>query len=481
MGGCGSTSADAVDQKTQPQVLYGGKPTPGRLTFTPGVKPRIMSEIDLSAISSNTSEIQKRAKQSGCHLVGIVKGDAYGHGSVAVAHMLVARNGVDFFGVATLEEALELRESGLPLNVRVLVLGASHASEWPVYARHRLDLMINSEESADALVSWCSRQTALPHAIRAHVMLDTGMGRIGLDAIDEINEYTDVLAYGSTGNQQSYHGVNPDAVEAAKVIKRIADADNGALEFAAICTHMSDAKEGSSYTTKQFERVKQVVEAVRSLGVRVPMLHLENTESLLSDKIPDDDFKALLKGNPGNGADTIGYARSGGGLYGLRAFDFLRTCLTVKVQIRHIHVVQKGLPVGYDRSWTATEDCVIATIAAGFADGLSFENSNVGDDAKAGLSGRSGRGQVFVNGRMCDIAGKVCMDMTMVNLGPGTIDDIGVKVGDYVTVYGGESGRTSRDYAAVLGNPNSDVTIDFALRRVKRTYVNPPIALCRST
>ena len=86
------------------------------------------------AISHNVSEIQERAAATGCKLMGIIKADAYGHGAIAVSHMLHACNGLDAFGVATLDEAIELRESGLPLSVRVLVLGATHPSEWSHYS-----------------------------------------------------------------------------------------------------------------------------------------------------------------------------------------------------------------------------------------------------------------------------------------------------------------------------------------------------------
>jgi len=299
-----------------PEVQYGGKALPG-FHFASGASSRVISVIDLGAISHNVSEIQKRAAATGCKLMGIIKADAYGHGAIAVSHMLHACNGLDAFGVATLDEAIELRESGLPLSVRVLVLGATHPSEWSHYSHYNLDVMINSAQQADALIEWSTREHAagrLCWPMRAHIMLNTGMSRDGLETFskEDIHQDTCTKSFGSSGNQQTYHGVCP--VAAAQVIQRIANVDNAILEFAAICTHMCDAKKGSDYTVLQFRRACAVVEAVRRLGVAVPCIHLENSESLLADCIPDEEFRKLLLGNSPGMPPTIGYARSGGGM-----------------------------------------------------------------------------------------------------------------------------------------------------------------------
>jgi alanine racemase len=359
------------------------------------------------AISHNVREIQKRAEATGCKLMGIIKADAYGHGAIAVSHMLHACNGLDAFGVATLDEAIELRESGLPLSVRVLVLGATHPSEWSHYSHYNLDVMINSAQQADALIEWSTREHAagrLDWPMRAHIMLNTGMSRDGLETFskEDIHQDSCTKTFGSSGNQQTYHGVCPLA--AAQVVQRVANVDNSILEFVAICTHMCDAKKGSDYTVLQFRRACAVVEEVRRLGVAVPCIHLENSESLLADCIPDDDFRALLRGNPPGTPQTIGYARSGGGMYGQRNHSFLKPAITVRAQIRHVHVADKGVPVGYDRSWVAPDDVVIATLALGFADGYSRSNSNT-------VVGYGKGATVVIGGTKCVVAGKVCMDL----------------------------------------------------------------------
>merc|ERR1712110_1400928 len=89
-----------------------------------------------------------------CKVMGVLKADAYGHGAVPVAHMLYRCNKVDFFAVATINEAIELRMSDIPGNVHILVLGATHRSEWLLYSQYYLDMTVNSAELADEVIQW---------------------------------------------------------------------------------------------------------------------------------------------------------------------------------------------------------------------------------------------------------------------------------------------------------------------------------------
>ena len=102
--------------------------------------------------------------------MGIIKANAYGHGAVAVSHMLNKVNGIDFFGVATLNEGIEVRATGLaPSDARVLVLGASTHSEWQAYSEYGLEVMINSSETLENIINWATEQKragALKHPMR---------------------------------------------------------------------------------------------------------------------------------------------------------------------------------------------------------------------------------------------------------------------------------------------------------------------------
>ena len=450
-----------------PELIYGARQTTTGTTLDIGT--RVVAEIDLAAIVHNTREIQKRAIKSHCNLFAIVKANAYGHGAVAVAHTLACCNKIDAFGVATLAEAIELRESGLPASVRILVLGASiDVSEWIHYAEHDLDIMVSSAEAAEELIQWTTAEALagrLKRPIRAHVMLNTGMSRIGLATFsrDVLPSSADVPS-ATPSRAPSAPGLH--AERAAAVVQKIHDASDAALEFVAICSHMSEAKAGSDFAIQQFQRLASVVHAVRALGIAVPMIHAENSESLLADCVPDCEFIKLLHGNPPGRPHTVGYARSGGGIYGQRTFDYLKPAITLKAQVRHVHVAKKNVPVGYDRAWSAPEDSIIATLAVGFADGYSRENSNAGSYGKAA--------KVGVRGQLCDIAGKVCMDMLMVVCCPGsTMDASPIQTGDYAVLYGA-GGPSLAEHAANLGTALSDVTCDLS-QRVRRSYVNVPV------
>ena len=148
----------------------------------PTVAPRTCAEIDVGALINNAKACREAAAKSGTRVMAVVKADAYGHGAAVVARVLHRHCGIDFFAVATLPQALELRAAGL--DCRVLVLGASVPSEWPVYARFDLELVVESKVTADRLATLAPP----PKPIRAHVMLNTGMNRIGLSTFDSTTE-----------------------------------------------------------------------------------------------------------------------------------------------------------------------------------------------------------------------------------------------------------------------------------------------------
>jgi len=417
------------------------------------------------------------AQETKCKVMAVVKANAYGHGAVQVARALASENEIDYFGVATLPEALELRK-GLEPDTNILVLGPTVQQEWALYSKHKIDIMVDSGEMASELIEWTKDAKecgTLRHAIQAHVMLNTGMSRMGLQAISSSasdvtslnlskenssknltdgtpagsNPKEGPLQKGQQGVAEVYHGVQTS--NAAKVIKSLYDTPNDRVKFVGMCTHMSEANKQSSYTEAQFQRFYKCVVAVLEQGVKLPMVHLENSESLLAKLVPSEDKKSMLD----MGA-IQGYCRTGGAIYGQRNHDYLLPCITLTAQVRHVHIAKKGSPVGYDRTWIAKRDSLIATIAIGFADGYSRYNSN--------------KGSVGIRGKIYNIAGKVCMDMMMVDLGPPDGDGQEVTVGDYAVMYG-EGGPSLKDVAELLDTAQSDLTCVLG-RRVLRKYVD---------
>jgi len=405
-------------------------------------------------ISHNFAQIKAHAATRGCKVMAVLKANAYGHGAVQVARLLIAKHQADFFAVATLPEAIELRQ-GVGEKVSILCLGATVQAEWPIYDKYRVDMMVGDADMVSELTEWCLRAN-LAHGVRVHVMLNTGMSRMGLQAISQ--SVSDMTPTGlprtdSERTAEVYHGVAANA--AADVVQAIHDTPDSKLQLVGMCTHMSEANrssEGSNHTSQQFRRFQNIVRAVRDRGIEVPMLHAENSESLLASIIPPEEQSALLFGHE---ETSLGYCRTGGAIYGQRDHQFLKPCITLKAQVRHLHIAQKGTPVGYDRSWCAKEDCRIATLAVGFADGYSRYNSN--------------QGSVSLHGERYEIAGKVCMDMMMVNLGDPDGRAKDVKVGDYAVLYG-DNGPPLKEVAALLDTAQSDITCVLG-RRVLRKYV----------
>mmetsp|Transcript_25234 Transcript_25234/g.77795 ORF Transcript_25234/g.77795 Transcript_25234/m.77795 type:complete len:532 (-) Transcript_25234:445-2040(-) len=358
--------------------------------------PRCCAEINVGHLLSNARACAAEAEKGGCRCMAVVKADAYGHGAAVVARSLHTHCGIDFFAVATLPEALELRAAGLVEPVRVLVLGASVPSEWPVYARFGLELVVESSRTAMRL--GCLPESAGP--LRVHVMLNTGMNRIGLQTFDSTTEthgrkaesprratlrLDDVFKHlgpvpedgadypppppvmtrsdslgslGSAGRQQEYHGVQIDG--AVEVIAALAAAP--AVTLAGLCTHMADATANiHRYTQRQFGRFRDVVVALSKRGVDVPCVHVENSQTLLDAHVGPERMRQLLDAT---GGAATGYCRVGGALYGQRHHACLKPVLSLRAQVRHVARLEKGMTVGARPALTCPRRRKAAAFAA---------------------------------------------------------------------------------------------------------------------
>jgi len=434
----------SVSDNLHPEVLYGGTSV-GAVPYPIEAEVRLKFEVDLAAISHNANELQKLCAKTNRKLMGILKANSYGHGAVPVAHMLMKCNQMDFFGVASINEAIELRMSGIPPSVHILVLGPSDPlqSEWRMFNYYDLDIGVQNSETIDGLINWATEQKRngdLPRPLRVHVLLNTGMSRVGLQTF---------FAADDEGDPNQYkEGVQ----EAARLIKKVADADKGAILFSAVMTHMCDAHKGNPFTQTQFARLKRVVTAARALGVRIPAIHMENSEATLEGLITPDQVRDILRG-PNNEFDTVGYCRSGGGMYGQRNYPMIKPACRLMAQVRNVHVTP--------------DDQVIATVACGYADGYSRDFGNEGSTYGKG-------GSVGIHGVICDIAGKVAMDLLTVKCGSKKSEaGSKVKVGDYAVLFG-KGGPALKQAAGLLLTAQSDVTCDLT-RRPERTYVNAPM------
>ena len=298
--------------------------------------------------------------------------------------------------------------------------------------------------------------------LRWHALVDSGMGRLGFKP--DPPGKGDNLADSSVIKPRK-----PRYSETVALIKELHDLevrDNGPIEFYGMCTHMADATSTSTYTHSQMERFLTLLNSVRTAGIPVPTVSTDNSAALLTTTLNHFDAARILS-QPG--ADTRGFVRTGGAIFGQRpSFPQLRAISTLTASVRHVSVIKEGDSVGYDRAYTATMDVRIATLTIGFADGYPRDLGN-------------GVGRVSIRGSTFPVAGNVCMDMMMVELGPAgdtTGAGASVAVGDVATLWGPEGPEDGsdglvrlQDIAANLKTTQSALTCGLDKVRVERKYV----------
>ena len=310
-------------------------------------------EIDLGAIAHNYKEIRRHTRADAM-LCAIVKADAYGHGAIAVARKAIAA-GADYLAVATISEALKLREAGFTTPLLILGLTKSENSFDVVDADLtqtvcRLDLV--QALSAEAV--------AQGKRVKVHLAIDTGMGRIGVQP--------------------------EDAAEFAAAVTAMPG-----IELEGIFSHfaLADIRD-KSFTRQQIRRFEEACAAVAAAGIRIPIRHIAESAAILD--LPEVHFDMV---------------RAGIVQYGIWPSDevarplHLRPAMRFCARIVYIKTVSAGTSIGYGRGFIAARTSRIATISVGYADGFIR--------AYAG-------GCVEVRGKRAPIAGRICMDQCMIDI-----------------------------------------------------------------
>lgn len=321
-------------------------------------------EVDLDAVRHNVRTLRSLIP-SNTAFMAVVKADAYGHGAVSVARAAV-EEGVEWLGVATVDEALELRTSGIAAPI--LMFSEPPVSAIPELLENRVVPTVFSTEFVDALSAAASaRGVTAP----VHLKVDTGMHRIG---------------------------VAPD--HAVAFARRIVESPG--LELGGVFTHFATADvEGDADAALQLERFCAVTRAMREADIDPGVVHAANSAATIL--IPAAAFDMV---------------RVGISLYGLEAFPGsvkragTRPVMSVKSRAISSRRVEEGEGVGYGLTWRAPAAATILTLPLGYADGVHRLSSN--------------RMEVLVDGVRARQVGRVCMDQLMVlcpdssNAGPGT-------------------------------------------------------------
>lgn len=310
--------------------------------------------IDLDAISHNLSVVRQHAGDA--RVMSILKANAYGHGLVPIA-LKLAHEGVDFFGVAFLEEAVQLRHAGI--EAPILVLGGLVGYQVKHFLDYHVDIAASSLFKAQQISEEARRMNRVA---RIHLKIDTGMNRIGIRAQNAINF----------------------ALETARLPN---------LEIVGIFSHFVRAQgPDTTLAMQQLELFNEVIDGCKRNGLEFPLAHMANSSALFN--LPAAKFSMVRPG-----IAMVGYPP---GNHINNSWD-LKPAMSLHTEVVFFKGIRKGMGVGYMHTWTAPSDGWLVTLPVGYGDGYPRALSNKGD--------------VLIGGKRYPIVGNISMDQMMVFLG----------------------------------------------------------------
>ncbi|MGA8183009.1 MAG: alanine racemase [Terriglobia bacterium] len=370
------------------------------------------AEISLPRLRRNFESVRRMAGPR--RVMAVVKADAYGHGAITIARTLAAA-GADWFGVATVEEGLELRAAGV--EQPILLLGGLYMSDPADLIEHGLTPTLSSTARLDTY-SECARRFGKP--IEFHLKVDTGMGRLGLP---------------------------PDRLKA--FVRHYRELPG--LEMKGLFTHLASAEDlVASQTEEQAAGLEEALRQVRGLGIEPEWVHAANSAALVTGwPFPENLVRigALLYGYclplmlpPGKQAPEL---------------PQIEPILTLKSRVVYLKDVPSGTPLGYGAAFHTRRRSRIATVPVGYADGLSRALSN--------------RGRALVRGRVARIVGNISMDLTLLDV----TDVPGVDIGDEIILLGqaDHCSITALEIADLVGTVPYEVLCSIG-KRVPRIYLD---------
>lgn len=366
-------------------------------------------EINLAHLDYNIKSILRKVGPS-VEVMGIIKADGYGHGAIPVAEVL-RQNGINAFGVATLHEAIALRDAGATETIVLLGLTPSQYADTVI--QYDLTPVVMSMENAKA---FSDSAQSMGKIVEGYVAIDTGMGRIGYLS-DDFSVLEDIKKIDALSN-----------FRIKGVFSHFATADASDKSFARL----------------QESKFHAFTKAMEQAGIIVPSKTFANSAAIME--------------LPSTHLDTV---RPGIVLYGCYpslevdpAELDIKPVMSVKANISRLVRVPVGFSVGYGRKFIAQRESTIATLPLGYADGYPRPYSAVG--------------WVLVGGHVAPLAGNICMDQCMVDV----TDIPGVEVGDEVILMGTDGVHTilADDLANATGTINYEIVCAFG-QRLPKVYI----------
>ena len=383
-------------------------------TLTP---PITCAEIDLQALGHNYDEL-KRCSPTAADMMVAVKGDGYGHGAVEVSKVALA-HGARFLAVARFNEACQLRDAGI--DAPILIFGYTQPAELPYISENNISISLNSLDGAERISKTAK---SLKKPVKVHIKTDTGMGRLGIPA--------DGLPLQKDENGRS----------AAEKIQAIAALPG--IELEGVFTHFACADHGDKTSAnRQIALFRELLEELKAAGLEIPFRHAANSAATI--ELPKAHFDMV---------------RPGISLYGLWPSDEvdkslidLRPVMTLKSHVIQVKKVGPDFAVSYGSTHRTKGPATIATVPIGYADGYDRILSN--------------KGSMLVRGQRAPIIGRVCMDLTMIDV----THIKGVSLEDEVVIMGrqGDQEITADEIAGLVGTINYEI-VSSLTSRVTRVY-----------
>ncbi len=364
------------------------------------------ADIDLNAIAHNITEL-RHVTHPKARFMAVVKANAYGHGAIEVAKQAL-NHGAQILGVARISEGLHLRQA--EIDAPILVLGYTPPELIPRLIQADLTPTVYSEEAARAISDYA---LSCGKTVRIHIKTDTGMGRLGI-AAEQAKSLSDI-----------------------ETIARLPG-----IEIEGIFTHFATAdSRDKSFAKVQLDLFMDFTDKLHRRGVEIPIRHAANSAGIM--EMPESHLDMV---------------RAGIAIYGLYPSDetdktriTLKPAMTLKSRVIHLKQVTAGFSISYGCTYRTPKPTVIATVSIGYADGLNRLLSS--------------RGYMLVRGQRAQIAGRVCMDLTMLDV--GHIPD--VNIGDEVVVFGPEPVSVD-DMATMLNTINYEIVSTITARVVRQYH-----------
>lgn len=313
------------------------------------IKERTWVVIDLDRLRDNFRKIKRHS--GNVRILGAVKAEAYGHGGIEVSRVL-KEEGVDAFGVASVEEAINLKSLDLP----IVILSPTFSFDIPTIVKEGFIPTVTYRSFAEKLAEEAKR---VNKKVKIHIEIDTGMGRTGIQYPKALSLIHDIY-------------------------------QNEWIEIDGIFTHFAEAEnEDKNFTYLQLERFNKIVDSLQAEGIRIPYYHTANSAALLD--VSSSYFNMV---------------RPGLLLYGLYPKDKkvidVYPIMSLKTKVCYLKWIDKGNSVSYGRTYRSKKRTKVATLSIGYGDGLPRLLSN--------------KGEILIRGNRAPIIGSVCMDLTMVDV-----------------------------------------------------------------